>query len=97
MTAGLGAPATNGPVAPRARPAPAVCDDLREAERLRAAGTDVVLIVAPGVAVPALAPAGTVGGRLALLVGEPSEPAVRAAAAAMAAELFAPPAPRPTP
>ncbi|MGH7085978.1 MAG: hypothetical protein ACREFN_13420 [Acetobacteraceae bacterium] len=63
-----------------------VVDDPAEAARLVAAGHAVVLIVAEGVA--GGWPAGP--GRMAVMVGDAGDPAVREAAQAMAAELFGP-------
>lgn len=62
-----------------------VVDDPDVAIRLVGAGANVVLIVSEG-AVHGEAPDGP--GRLAILVGDPGDPATRAAAAAMDAELF---------
>jgi hypothetical protein len=63
-----------------------VVDDVVAAARLIAAGQNVVLVVDPDgdqVAWPSGGP-----GRLAVLVGSVDDPAVRAAAEVMAAELF---------
>lgn len=63
-----------------------VTDDPEEALSALARGWRVVLIVRPGSPGP---PARA--GRLAVLVGDPANPAVRAAAAEMEAELYARP------
>ncbi|MGH9057386.1 MAG: hypothetical protein ACRDYY_16240 [Acidimicrobiales bacterium] len=63
-----------------------VVDDPAEAARLVAAGQAVVLIVAEGVMLRGGWPAGP--GRMAVMVGDAGDPAVREAAEAMAAELF---------
>lgn len=61
-----------------------VVDDPAVAARMVGAGMDVVLIVGPGGdPVAAEGP-----GRLAVMVGEASDPAVQAAAAEMDGELF---------
>lgn len=57
-------------------------DDPDEALAAAATGSPVVLIVAPGRYAPARS------GRLAVLVGDPADPAVRRAAAEMEAELY---------
>ena len=62
-------------------------DDPTAAAESVADGADVVLIVAPGWAGPAGSEAGGPG-RLAQMVGDPTDPAVRRAAAEMDAELF---------
>ncbi len=61
-----------------------VVDDRETALALTMQGTDVILVVAAGA--PAAVSAGP--GRLALMVGDPGDPAVAAAAAEMNAELF---------
>jgi hypothetical protein len=70
--------------------ASAVCIDVAAARILVAAGLGVVLFgpdgATLGLAVAGIRAAGP--GRVAVLVGEPSEPDDRAAAAAMAAEQF---------
>jgi hypothetical protein len=65
-----------------------VVDDAGSALALVAAGERVVLVVTPD-APAVLDPGGP--GRLAVMVGDPADPAVRAAARAMDAELFAAP------
>ena len=67
-------------------PAPVVVVDATTAAALVARGINVVLVADP--AGPGLVPAPDGPGRLAVLVGSPQDPAVRAAAEAMAAELF---------
>jgi hypothetical protein len=62
-----------------------VCVDRPSAATATAAGTDVVLVLPEGVPV-ALRPSGP--GRLAVMVGDPTDPAALAAAAAMGAEVF---------
>ena len=73
-----------------------VVDDPGEAARLVGSGADVVLVTAG-----AGHPAGTPGpGRLAVMVGDPADRRVAAAAAEMDRELFGPGAtspPRPAP
>jgi hypothetical protein len=64
-----------------------VVDDIATAFALVASGTDVVLMV-PEDADCGPIPEGP--GRLAVMVGHPADPATRAAAEAMHAELFAP-------
>jgi len=73
-------------VVPSPPPAPAeICTDAAVAAGRTAAGIDVVLILPEGVAVAARRRG---PGRLAVLVGDAGRDADRAAAAAMAAELF---------
>jgi hypothetical protein len=60
-------------------------DDPDRARALVAAGREVVLMVAPG---SDPVPFGGGPGRLAVIVGDPADPAVRAAAEAMDRELF---------
>lgn len=61
-----------------------VTDDPEEAVSAVSRGGGVVLILGPGApATPAQA------GKLAVLVGDPDDPAARAAAAEMEAELYA--------
>lgn len=83
-----------------------VVDEAAVAARMVAAGTDVVLIVDAAVAIRPgiLGPADTgtpcSPGRLAVVVGDPADPAVVAAAAEMEQELFgaaptSPPGPAP--
>jgi NADPH-dependent ferric siderophore reductase len=60
-----------------------VTDDPGEALAAAASGGRVVLILAPGAPVTPAQPA-----RMAVLVGDPADPAVRAAASEMEAELF---------
>lgn len=67
---------------------PVVTDAPDEAAALVAAGHAVVLILAPGAVAPHVAD-GPGGGRLAVLVGTPGDPAARVAAVAMAADVFA--------
>jgi hypothetical protein len=67
-------------------PGPRIVDRVEEAAELMTQGTDVVLVLDPGVGHITL-PSGPPG-RLAVLVGRLDEPAVRAAAEEMAAELF---------
>jgi hypothetical protein len=67
-------------------PAAVVVADARTAAALVARGINVVLVTDP--AGTGLVPAADGPGRLAVLVGSPEDPAVRAAAEAMAAELF---------
>jgi hypothetical protein len=62
-----------------------VTGDAEEARRWVAAGHRVVLVVASDATVLRPIPA-----RMALMVGDLSDPAVRAAAEEMAAELYAP-------
>jgi hypothetical protein len=59
-----------------------VTDDADRAQREASGGTKVVLVVAPGAAAPAARPG------LALVVGDPRDPAVGAAAAEMDRELY---------
>jgi F420-dependent methylenetetrahydromethanopterin dehydrogenase len=69
-----------------------VLDDPAAAAAATAGGADVVLIVAPSAGAPggpAAAVPGSGPGRLAVLVGDPADPAVRRAAEEMDAELFA--------
>jgi hypothetical protein len=67
---------------------PLVCSSAGEAAAGVAAGLDVVLIAGEG-AVPDLGGLRAAGsGRLALLVGDPHDPATASAAAEMAGELF---------
>jgi hypothetical protein len=65
--------------------------DAEEAHQLSRSGIDVVLVVAPGAAVAE--PPGP--GRVAVLVGDPADPATQAAAAEMEVELFGRSAPAP--
>lgn len=69
----------------RATVRPMVVDDLSTALKLAVSGVNVVVVVPEGVECGEL-PEGP--GRLAVLVGDPADPASRAAAAAMDAELF---------
>jgi hypothetical protein len=62
-----------------------VTDDLDEALRLVQQGADVVLIVGEETSVPPIRQ-GT--GRLAVMVGDPADPATRSAAGEMDEELF---------
>lgn len=64
-----------------------VVDDLTEAARLVAEGGNVVLVVDATDGPEWRWPQGP--GRFAVLVGDPNDPAVREAAAAMEAELWA--------
>ena len=64
---------------------PVVVDDVAAAFELVSSGSDVVLLLRPGV-VPGRFPEGP--GRLAVMVGEPGDPDAVAAAEAMYAELF---------
>ena len=64
---------------------PVVVDDVTAALELVSSGSDVVLLLPPGV-VPGRFPDGP--GRLAVMVGEPADPEAIAAAEAMYAELF---------
>jgi hypothetical protein len=66
-----------------------VVDDVGAAAGLLARGVNVVLVVDPGVGQVTLPAAGP--GRLAVFIGRPADPGVRAAALAMAAELFGKP------
>ncbi|HLH46938.1 MAG TPA: hypothetical protein VKV25_07250 [Acidimicrobiales bacterium] len=61
--------------------------DRDEARRLLAAGVHVALVLPAGETAPE---AGAGPGRLAVLVGDPADPAVAAAADEMAGELFGP-------
>jgi hypothetical protein len=63
---------------------PVVTGDAEEARRLVAAGQRVVLVVAPDAGAVEPIPF-----RMALMVGDLSDPAVRVAAEEMAAELYA--------
>ncbi|MHB1533019.1 MAG: hypothetical protein ACYC1D_00090 [Acidimicrobiales bacterium] len=75
-----------------------VTDDPAQAGAWAAEGRDVVLVAIDGDG-PAVraARAGTGPGRVALLVGDPTDETVTAAAAAMDAELFGPRPPRRSP
>jgi hypothetical protein len=78
----------------------AVCTDVDEALAALKAGTAVVLLGAAGADVGALGRAvcrlrQLPGSRVAVFVGNPSDPAVRAAAADLANEQFGRPAPGP--
>jgi hypothetical protein len=73
-----------------ASPAASVVEDQAEAARLVRDGERVVLILDPAAGPLGEWPEGP--GRLALLVGTPGDPEVRAAAAEMAAELWGQPA-----
>jgi hypothetical protein len=66
--------------------APVVVVDAAAAAALVARGINVVLVIDPAGADSVPEPDGP--GRLAVLVGAPDDPAVRAVAEAMAAELF---------
>ena len=68
-----------------------VVDDLATALELVASGSDVVLVIPEG-ADPGPLPVGA--GRLAVMVGDPTDPATITAAKAMHAELFSPRAPQ---
>jgi hypothetical protein len=67
-------------------PNPVVVDDVTAAAALVARGVNVVVVVDPDADPVRLPPAGP--GRVALMVGRLADPEVRAAAEAMAAELF---------
>jgi hypothetical protein len=71
---------------PAGPPRGSVVDTAAEADRLVRQGQNVVLLVDPG-ADQVIRPR-RAEGRLALFVGEVGDPAVRAAAAVMAGELF---------
>lgn len=66
----------------------AIVDSAEEATRLLDRGQNVVLLVDPDAAQVVWPAGGRGAGRLAVLVGRPDDPVARAAAAAMAAELF---------
>lgn len=64
-----------------------VVDDVTAASELVASGFEVVLVVPEG-SDPGPLPEGP--GRVAVMIGDPGDPEVRAAAEAMHAELFPP-------
>lgn len=66
-----------------------VLDDPAAARTALAQGSDVVLILAPDVEMADRQPGPPGPGRLAVMVGDPADPAVRRAAGEMDAELFA--------
>lgn len=74
-------------------PAPEVAVGTSEARRVLDRGGDVVVVVAPGDVGEAAAEVVELRaggpGRLAVMVGDPADPGVLAAAAEMAVELFA--------
>jgi NAD(P)-dependent dehydrogenase (short-subunit alcohol dehydrogenase family) len=78
----------------------AVCTDVDEAQAALSAGTVVVLLGAEGADAAALGRAAArlcqlPGSRVAVFVGDPSDPAVLATAADLANEQFGRPRPRP--